>query len=109
MRKSEDISEQLEKYVENHFAEPLSVSELCRRMYISKSKLYQISSEKFGMGISDYVRQRRIKEAKVLLDDTDRSVSDIAECVGFTDANYFTRYFKQAEGMTPKAYRMRVR
>lgn len=106
-RKSEDISDQLEKYVENHFSEPLSVPNLCRRMYISKSKLYQLSSERFGMGISDYIRQRRIKEAKMLLVDTDRAISDIAESVGFSDANYFTRCFKQIEGMTPKEYRAR--
>ena len=58
-----------------------------------------------GTGISneiDFVRQEYAREA---LAETDRSISDIATALGFTDAANFTRAFRRANGMTPTAYR----
>ena len=104
-RKSDDFATRLRTYVENHYAEPLSVSELCRLLYISKSKLYQISLEAFGMGVSDYIRVCRLEKAKRMLEKTEKPVAQIAAEVGFQDANFFTRSFKKAEGVTPKYYR----
>ena len=103
--RGEVLSETLRTYVENHFTRELSVSELCRRMYLSKSKLYQLSLRTFGMGVSDYIRIRRIEEAKKLLRTTQKPISAVGESVGFSDANYFTRTFKAETGMTPNAYR----
>lgn len=104
-RKSDDFATRLRTYVENHYAEPLSVAELCRLLYISKSKLYQISLEAFGMGVSDYIRICRLEKAKRMLEETEKPVAQIAAEVGFQDANFFTRSFKRAEGVTPKDYR----
>lgn len=104
-RRSEDFATRLRAYVKNHDTEPLSVSELCRRLYISKSKLYQLSLEAFGMGVSDYIRIRRIERAKRLLRETQKPVAQVAAEAGFQDANFFTRSFKKAVGLTPKEYR----
>ena len=103
--RDEDLCDRLRNYVENHFAEELTVSMLCKMMYISKSKLYHLSITAFGMGITDYIRNKRIERAKELLLTTKRSVSEIGRTVGFADANYFTRIFKKEEGRTPKQYR----
>ncbi len=104
-RRSEDFSARLRTYVDRHYTEPLSVAELCRRLYISKSKLYQLSVKAFGMGVSDYIRERRIEKAKRLLKSTQKPVAQIAAEVGFQDANFFTRSFKKAVGLLPKEYR----
>lgn len=103
--RSEDLTLALKTYVENHFTEPLSIPTLCAKMYISKSKLYQISVQAFGMGVSDFIRQRRIEEAKKRLATENGSIAEIGAAVGFEDANYFTRQFKRQTGMTPKDYR----
>ncbi len=100
-----DLTLILKDYAEKHFAEPVSVPDLCRQLYISKSKLYQLSKKAFGMGISDYVRLRRLQEAKTLLTTTAHSVTRISRAVGFSDSNYFTRIFRQAEGCSPSEYR----
>ena len=104
-RRSEDFATRLRAYVDGHYTEPLSVAELCRRLYISKSKLYQLSVNAFGMGVSDYIRARRIEKAKRLLKNTQKPVAQIAAEVGFQDANFFTRSFKKAVGQLPKEYR----
>lgn len=102
---SQNLGERLSAYVESHLYEPITVPSLCRGLYISKSKLYNISKQAFGMGITDYVHHARIKRAKLLLETTDKPIAAIARSVGFGDANYFTRSFKQDVGVTPKEYR----
>ncbi len=105
MKRDGGIGERLRKYIDHHLDGDLSVENLCKMLYISKSKLYSISKNEFKMGISDYVKELRIKKAKKMLLNGDLRVSDIAAKVGYTDANYFTRAFKSETGMTPKKYR----
>ena len=68
-------------------------------------------TEKFknetGLSVSDYVRNAKINRAKMLLQSTDMSVSEIAERLAFNSANYLIRVFKELEGCTPAAYRER--
>lgn len=103
--KGDVLGYQLNEYIDKHLSEKLSVTELCRKLYISRSKLYSISTQTFGMGISDYIRSRRIAIAKEQLSNSQKSVEQIAYDTGFRDANYFIRIFKQAEGITPLKYR----
>ena len=106
--KSEVLSVQLRDYVEKHLTEPLTVSILCKKLYLSKSKLYHLSKKAFGMGVSDYIRTRRIELAKELLCRTEMSISAIADKIGVGDANYFTRIFKNETGMTPREYKQLI-
>ena len=104
-RGGQNIGERLSAYVENHLYDSITVSSLCRGLYISKSKLYYISKQTFGMGITDYIRHARINRAKILLETTNKPIMSIASTVGFCDANYFSRSFKSEVGMTPKEFR----
>lgn len=99
------LAERLKAYVSDNLSGDLSTEKVCEIFYISRTKLYRLSADAFGMGFSDHVRKCRIKEAKRLLRNTDRSVSDIAELVGIRDTNYFIRLFKKHEGTTPLQYR----
>lgn len=99
------LSYEIKTYIETHLSEELTIQQLCDRFFVSKTKLYHLSQQAFGMGISDYIRQLRLEKAKLLLQKEDKSISNIAFSVGFKDANYFTRIFKKYENMTPKAYK----
>lgn len=95
----------IEEYLYENLGGDLSIPTICRHFHISKSKLYDISKKAFGIGFSDYVRKIRIYEGKKALKNTSRSINQIAEDVGFSDANYFIRVFRQEEGITPNKYR----
>lgn len=56
-----------------------------------------------------YVLQRRLEEAKKLLGGTVLDIAEIAERVGIQDPNYMTRLFSMRFGVTPGAYRRRLR
>lgn len=99
------LSYQLEQYICAHLDGELSLDALCRRFYLSRTKLYQLSQQNFQMGISDYIRRQRLEKAKKLLASTELSVAQIAGSVGIPDANYFTRIFRQTQGVTPLQYR----
>ena len=53
----------------------------------------------------DYIQQKILLAAKNLLDTTTMSINEIAEELGFSYANHFTRMFRSLEGVTPLKYR----
>lgn len=106
VRKQADVlAYQLADYIERHLDEDLSVTRICKQFFVSKSKLYEVSLKAFHMGISDYIRNLRMRRAKEMLADTKKSVEQIAGEVGYEDANFFIRTFKRYEGVTPGKYR----
>lgn len=103
--KHDILSYQLKNYIDTHISEKISIDELCNKLFISRSKLYIISKEAFGTGITDYIRNKQFETAKTLLKETTIPISVIYERAGFTSANYFIRVFKKQFGITPKEYR----
>ena len=93
------------EYIHENVNGDLSVSVLCRHFHMSKSKLYSMLKRTYGIGLSDYARLVRIEESKKALKNTTKSINQIAEDVGFSDANYFIRVFRKEEGVTPSKYR----
>ena len=95
---------QLKDFIRSNLRADLTLDSICRQFYISRSKLYQLSKEAFGMGISQFVRSERIREAKRLLRLGGMTVSEIAAEVGIPDDNYFIRLFRAEVGITPHGY-----
>lgn len=96
---------QLDKYIDSHLKDDLSVDIICDQFKISRTKLYQIAEDNFGIGISEYIKNQRIQKAKKLLIQTDLPINIVADSVGITDYNYFSKMFKKSVGITPKEYR----
>jgi ligand-binding sensor protein len=100
--KGEGLSARLTDYIDEHLSEPLSVDVLCRALGASRGTIYTVSKNAFGMGVSDYIRSRRISAAIALLKVGELPIYKIAETVGITDANYLTKLIKKETGRTPK-------
>ena len=56
-----------------------------------------------------YIHAFRIEKAGILLRNTESSIAEIAESVGFDDFSYFAKVFKQHTGVTPREYRKAMR
>ena len=69
----------------------------------------RVLKEKKGITLRQYIIAYRLKYAKKLLAETRMSAAEIADEVGFTDASYFTKTFRQTFGITPKEYRNRFK
>lgn len=99
------LQREIENYIYEHIADAdLSMTTICNHFLISRSTLYTISKNAYGIGISDYIRYCRIEKAKKMLIHRQHSISEISRMCGFNEANYFTKTFKQLTGTLPKDY-----
>jgi two-component system response regulator YesN len=83
----------------------LSVHSIADEMGMNPAYLGRQYKEATGLSIADSVKQVRIAKARELLQETDRSVKEIAEKVGFANDKYFFVVFKELVGMTPMEFR----
>lgn len=104
---AEALPKQIEDYIIQNLesGEEITPEKLCDEFGIRRTKLYEIAKHSFGMGISEHIRNLRIKKACELLKNSKYRISEIAEMVGIPDYNYFTKVFKKNTGLTPSAYR----
>ncbi len=103
--KSGILSKQIEEYIMGNMEKDIGIDDICCEMHISRSKLYDVSTEFFKMGITDYIRFLRIERAKRYLQENEHAVNQISTMVGIDDPNYFTKIFKRYTGMTPSQYK----
>lgn len=92
-------------YLDEHFAENISLDFLSAHFFISKFYLSREFKKLTGVTIGNYLNGRRIDEAKRLLRFSKEPVGSIAVSCGIPDINYFTKVFTKYESMTPSAYR----
>lgn len=104
----ENFIQNLNSFLISHLDEDLSVDRLTAEFHISKNKLYDSCSKYLPIGIAAHIKNLRIGEAKRLLKETDLSVREISDKVGFNDYNYFCRIFKKEAGMSALTYRKHV-
>ncbi len=91
--------------IENRYHTPLTIKEISQHVCLSPSRLSHIVKSQLGFSLRDYIKKLRIEKAKVLLIETDLSISEIATEVGYPDQSYFTKSFKSNENCTPNSFR----
>lgn len=96
---------QIQKYLEDHFREDISISELAARYYISPNYLSRRFKQQTGYSPKQYLVNIRLARAKALLLETGAPVSAIAVQCGFQDVSNFIRLFREREGVTPNKFR----
>lgn len=100
----------LEQYLDQHYREKLSLEQISGDLGIGRTRLCALAKElSGGSTLSKMITRRRIEEAKILLRQTDEPISTVAETVGISDYNYFTKVFRSVTGMTPSDYRRSMR
>lgn len=97
----------LSNYTDRHIAEDIRIDDICRALNISRTLLYEKTKQYTNGGIASFIRSRRLETAKKLLSETDLSVPEVSDRVGFSDYNYFLRVFKKHFGISPKKMRVK--
>lgn len=98
------LMEQMAQNMQKHCREDLGVQDYAQMCHLSVSRFSHRFRTVFGEAPHAYLNRLRIEKAKEILCDTDYSMSEIAEMVGFSDQNYFGRIFKKYTGMSPLRY-----
>ena len=106
--RAENTVLQVKAYIEEHYAEDITIATLAAAFYISPCHLSHVFKRSTGYTIKQYLLLNRLAEARALLYGTNLTVGELSARAGFADVNNFIRYFKQQMGMTPKQYRLQL-
>ena len=97
------------RYIDIHFKEPLTLDALAEEAHMNKFHLSHAFKREYGISPISYLISRRIDESKYLLAETDLSMSQIAQLLGFSSLSYFSQVFRRSQLMTPMEYRQSTR
>lgn len=92
-------------YCARNFSRDLSLGILEEELHISKYYISHLFSTKLKVRFNDYINSLRISDACRQLKQTDKTVTEISECVGFNTLRTFNRAFIRQIGMSPSEYR----
>ena len=101
-----ELAEQIEAYIQEHYAHSISMENMAAHFHYSTHYLARVFKRKYGCSPMDYVIQTRINRAKHLLSETEAQIREVAESVGYKDLFYFSRMFKRTTGETPAQYKL---
>lgn len=96
-------------YINENYHISLCLSDVADYVHVNKSYLSQLFRNQIGESYSDYIKELRIQKAKNMLISTDSEVTKIAEDVGFSGHNYFSKVFKSEIGLSPTQFRNKNR
>ncbi len=99
-------SQRLALYLDEHYMEKLSLSSLSQALHIGRTKLCSLAKDlSGGRTLSHLITQKRMEAAQRLLIQSSLPISAVADAVGISDYNYFSKVFRSFTGITPSGYR----
>lgn len=95
------------KFMENNDIINITVSDLAKMSHISDSCLRKHFKMLYGKTPHEMIKERKIEASKNLLRDSNYTINEISEMLGFNDVTYFSKVFKKTVGVSPVKYRCR--
>jgi AraC-like DNA-binding protein len=102
------ILENINRYVRENLHRAVTISDLAEQLGYSVSHLRAVFRDRLGVSLGRYMRESRLSEAAKLLQNSEHNVSEIGERCGFESLYAFSRAFRKAYGLPPRAYRQLV-
>ncbi|ODU06050.1 MAG: AraC family transcriptional regulator [Pseudonocardia sp. SCN 72-86] len=90
-------------YVHEHLGEPLSVSDLAERAFMSPSAFSHLFRDVAGKSPYQFIKEMRLNKARELLIENEASITQISKNVGYRSTSHFINEFRDRYGMTPRA------
>ena len=88
-------------YIEKHISEPITNAQLAEVACLSEDRFCHVFRSGVGRPPLQYINDMRLKKALGLLENSEHTVTEIAESIGFRDYNHFGRLFRKRYGCTP--------
>ncbi len=102
---SSDKLPKILEWIRVHSLQNISLADVSHEFNYSKEYLARYFKKHMGMSMQQYIYNLKLSKAKELLCESDKTVKEIAEALGFQDEKYFMKLFKRMEDTTPKQYR----
>lgn len=98
--------EQVISYIQSSYRHNLTITDLAEKAHLHPNYFIRVFKRQFGISPIQYIKKRRLEEAKLLLVTTNLPLSEIGDRIGISDISYLSRIFKESTGFSPTAYRM---
>lgn len=98
------VFEEVSEYIQRNYAH-ITIQELADTFHFQEDYFNRLIKNNTGLTYSAYVQQIRLERAEQLLTDTQKSVEEISEIVGYHNKGYFYKIFREKYGTTPSRYR----
>ena len=105
LTRREEMMMQFLKLLSIHFREERSVQYYAAQMFVTPKHLTKTVKELTGKTCGAFIDEMVIAEAKILLDDTSNSIGNVADQLHFSDQFFFSKFFKNATGLSPSQYK----
>lgn len=92
-------------FIASHYQHSISLRDVAKAVGYSPAYLTDLVRRETGQTVNQWIVKYRLDRASSLLLETDQTVSQVAEIVGYQNIHYFFRQFRQYYGTTPKAWR----
>jgi len=92
-------------YIGEHYHEDINIEDVAYSLGISSSYLHQLFKRELNRTFLDYLTERRIKQAKLILLHEDAKMAEVAARVGYRSPQHFSQVFKRVAGMPPHEFR----
>jgi AraC-like DNA-binding protein len=103
-----DRMQPLFDYIDGHYQDAITVEDAAELLHMSKSTFMRFFKEVTGQSFVGYLNRFRIAKAEALLAQTDLSILDVSQQVGFCDQSYFGLVFRNILQLTPREYKARL-
>lgn len=104
----EEVYYHFEELVKSNYQLDRTVDFYAQKLHITPSYLSEITRQKTGKNALQLIHEKVIYEAKVLVNNTDRNITEIAGFLNFSEPSSFIRFFKRNTGYSPLQYRRKV-
>jgi len=95
-------------YIHEHYPESISRKDIAQHVNIAEDHLTFCFRQELGTTPIRYLQRYRVNQARSLLLESNKTITEIALMVGFSDGGYFSRLFHRENGMSPDKFRNSV-
>lgn len=92
-------------YLNDHYAQDTALDQLCKIACMGATKLQTTFKQYHGCNITEYIQQRRMSQAEHLLANTELTIGQVAQSVGYSKASRFAELFRKSTGLLPSEFR----
>lgn len=93
------------RYINEFYMQKITLDDVAKQVFLNRTYVSQLFKKHLNVSFVDYLESVRISHAKELLTNTQLSVNQVAEQVGYANQSYFTKVFKRNTGFSPQSYR----
>ena len=98
---------QVISYIGENYDSDLTLGNISESIHVCRSECSRLFKKYMNISLFEFIAQYRIEKSLEYLINTDYSITEIAELVGFRDSNYFSKVFRRQKGCSPTKYRRR--